>query len=294
MKAHEYFEELLALYAAGSLSETQQTELKKHLDGCEICQADLVLWNATTNEIFRSNAQIQIPVDLTKKVKQKLRSPGPLISVVRQAWQLLRAQTSLVQSELWPVSALVMGIGILVALISKQTLVIHLISPIVAASALAVVYGPDRDPAIELSRSTPTSAWKILFARLSIVSCYNLVLGLLASFALLFIIPVDMLGSIILGWIAPLVFLSALALLISIWWGTSTAITVSYGLWLAQFLPFHVDGLYINNPHWTTILSVYKDFWHNPFLLFLLALPLLAGALWSANKPENHLKSVNS
>jgi hypothetical protein len=120
------------------------------------------------------------------------------------------------------------------------------------------------------------------------------VLGLLASFALLFIIPVDMLGSIILGWIAPLVFLSALALLISIWWGTSTAITVSYGLWLAQFLPFHVDGLYINNPHWTTILSVYKEFWHNPFLLFLLALPLLAGALWSANKPENHLKSVNS
>jgi len=294
MKEHEYFEELLPAYVAGSLSETQRVALNKHLEGCETCQADLVMWNAVIREISEANAKIQVPVDLTRKTMQKLRNPGRFGAALRRTWQLLRAQARLVQSELWPVTALVMAIGVLVALISKQALVIYLISPVVAASALAVVYGPDRDPAMELSRSTPTSAWKILFARLSMVSCYNLVLGLLASFALLFIIPVDMLGSIILGWVAPLAFLSALALLISIWWGTSTAISISYGLWLVQFLPFQSIGFFAEKPLWTNFMSVYKDFWHNPMLLFLLAFPLLVGALWSANKPAHFLGSENS
>jgi len=294
MKDHEYYEELLPLFTAGSLSELQRVEMKKHLEDCEDCQAELAMWTAVSSEIAQSNAEIQVPADLADKALRKLRAPGPLTAALRQSWQLLRAQARLVQTELWPVSALVMAIGILVGLISKQTVVVYLLSPIVAASALAVVYGPERDPAMELSRSTPTSAWKILFARLSMVSCYNLLLGMLASLALLFIVPVEMLGGIILGWVAPLAFLSALALLISIWWGTGTAISIAYGLWLVQFLPFQVNGVYVVNTHWTSIMTAYKDFWHNPLLLFLLALPLLVGALWSANKPALHLTTTNS
>jgi anti-sigma factor RsiW len=289
MKNHQHFEELLPLYAAGSLSEQQRTEVKQHLDACAACQEDLAMWKAVTNEITRSNTEVSAPTGLPQKTLAKIHAPNPLTAALRQSWQLLIAQSRLVQSELWPVSALVMGIGILVAVISKQIVVVYLLSPMVAASALAIVYGPDRDPAMELSSSTPTSAWKILFARLSMVSCYNLLLGLAASFALLFIVPIEMLGSIILGWIAPLAFLSALALLISIWLGTGSAISISYSLWMVQFLPLQAAGLYTGHPAWSSFLNAYKNFWHNPMLLFALALLLLVAALWSADKPVSYL-----
>lgn len=291
MKDHTEFEELLPFYAAEGCSPQQKREMDAHLNSCPECQNELVMWKAVSVEIETSNETISLPAELPANAFKRIHAPNPLAAALRQSWQLLKAQTYLVQSELWPVSALVMLIGVLVAVVAKRDMVIYLLSPMMAASTLAMLYGPDHDPANELTRSTATSPWKILLARMSIMSCYNLLLGLVASLGLLLFVKPEMLGGIILGWIGPLAFLSSLALLLSVWWGTGVAIAVTYGLWLAQYISFKSISIWMPSPVWSSFLTAYKNFWHEPLLLVGLAFLLALVALWSANQPAMRLSS---
>ncbi len=291
MKEHTEFEELLPFYAAGGCTPLQKREMDEHLRDCLECQSELAMWRAVSNEIETSNATIALPVGIPAQALSKIHTPNPLAAALRQSWQLVKAQAYLIQSELWPVSAMVMLIGVLVAVVAKRDMVVYLLSPMMAASTLAMLYGPDHDPANELTRSTATSPWKILLARMSIMSCYNLLLGLIASLGLLLFVKPDMLGSIILGWVGPLAFLSSLALLLSVWCGTGVAIGVTYGLWLAQYISFKTISIWMPSPVWSNFLSAYKNFWHEPLLLVGLAFLLALAALWSANRPVMHLSS---
>lgn len=294
MKEHVVFEELLPLYAAGGLSADQRTEVENHLVTCEECRSDLVMWKTVSSEIQTANQSLTASPEWVNAALNRVHSPNRLSKAIRQAWQLLRAQAFLVQSEMWPVSAIIMVMGIAVALIAKRIGVLYFLSPLVAASTLAALYGPDHDPAIELSSSTITSPWKILFARMSIVSIYNLLLSFAASLVLLFIAPANMLGSIILGWFCPFAFLSALALLLSIWLGTSSAIAISYGLWLAQYIPFKAVTTWANSEAWNSFLTAYKNFWQNPLLLVGLSIIIVVIALVSVNKPLLNMSPSNN
>lgn len=293
MKDHTQFEELLPFYAAGGCSAQERAKMDDHLLHCADCRAELAMWTEVSTEIETSNQALTAPIEIPARALKHIHAPNPLTSALRKTWQLMVSQTYLVQSEMWLVSALVMLIGVLVAIIAKRDIVIYLLSPILAASSLAMLYGPDHDPAHELTRSTATSPWKILLARMSIMSCYNLLLGLVASLGLLFFVPPQMLGSIILGWVGPLAFLSSLALLLSIWWGTGTAIFITYGLWLAQYISFKSISIWLPSPVWNTFLSAYKNFWHEPLLLVGLSLVIALLALWSANQPVMRLSSTN-
>jgi hypothetical protein len=294
MKEHVVFEELLPLYAAGNLSSSQKAEIEAHLKSCEECQTDLIMWKAVSSEIQTANQPLTASPQLVEKALERIHSPNRFQRALRQSWQLLRAQAVLVRSDMWPVSTIVMFMGIAVALIAKRIGVIYFLSPLVAASTLAALYGPDHDPSMELSRSTVTSQWKILFARMSIVSAFNLILGFTASLILLLIAPPNMLGTIIMGWFCPLAFLSALALLLSIWLGTNSAIAISYSLWLIQYIPFKAASLWTNSPVWTSFLTAYKGFWQNSFLLAGFSIVLVIIALCSANKPLIHMTPFNN
>lgn len=291
MKAHTEFEELLPFYAAGGCNAQQKREMEAHLNDCPECQTELVMWKAVSSEITASSQAITAPPEIPARVIKRIHTPNPLTAAVRQSWQLIRAQFYIVQSELWPISALVMLIGVLVAVIARKDMVIYLLSPMMAASTLAMLYGPDHDPANELARSTATSPWKILLARMSIMSTYNLLLGLVASLGLLLFVKPEMLGTIILGWVGPLAFLSSLALLLSVWWGTGIAIAATYGLWLAQYISFKTISIWMPSPIWSSFLSAYKDFWHEPLLLVGLSILFAFIALWSANQPVLRLSS---
>ena len=154
-----------------------------------------------------------------------------------------------------------------------------------AAASLATLFGAEQDPAYELMLTTATSPWKILLARLSLVSAYNLLLVLGAGAVLLIVIPAEILGMMVFGWLAPMAFLSALALLLSLWIGTSNAIAISYFLWMVQFITYQSIGAWIASPALGSFFRVYRDFWRNPMLLLALSLPLVLVALWSANRP---------
>lgn len=289
---HENFETLLPLYAAGQLSETERAEIEAHLPICADCQADLQLWQTVSGEIGRTNRALAAPPDLAERAIEKIHAPKRLTVAGLRAWQLLHAQAFLVQREMWPAAALVMLMGVGVALIAERASVLYFLAPLMAASTLAMLHGPENDPGLELSLATQTSPWKILLARLSLVSGYNLLLCLAASLIMLFIVPPGLLGTLILGWLGPLTFLSALALLLSIWLGTSQAITITYSLWLLQYIPFKAMGLWFNSPglDWTTL--VYQQFWHSPLLLMPLSLLLVGLALWSANQPAVRLQNT--
>jgi len=293
--AHERYEDLLPLFVAGQLDDGERAEMENHLDACSDCQADLALWSAVSSEIQETSRRVNPPSSAVGAALTRVRETsmkgeqarGP--SMMRRAWGLLRSQVFLVQREIWPASAAVMALGIIVALLSKQLGAVYFLAPLVAAASLSLLFNPESDPAYELTLATPTSPWKVLLARLSIVSTYNLLLSLAAALALLVIIPPGFFGTLILGWLAPMAFLSALALLLSLWIGTSNAIALTYILWIAQYLPHQVIGAWMASPAWRSAILAYQGFWHSPALLFFLSVLLALVALWSANRPTGRL-----
>jgi hypothetical protein len=295
MNAHERYEDLLPLFVASQLSKAEQVEMNNHLATCADCQADLALWETVSAEIRETSRSAHPPadaVDAALSRVQRTSIKGKQVqgsNLIRYAWGLLRAQASLVQREMWPASAAVMALGIIVSLISNHVEAIYFLAPLVAAASLSVLFSPEYDPAYELTLATPTSPWKVLLARLSIVSGYNLLLTLVAAVALLALVPPGLLGTLILGWLAPMAFLSTLALLLSLWIGTSNAIAVTYILWIAQYMPYQSIGAWMASPGWSSVILSYQRFWHSPALLFPLSLLLIGTVLWSANRPSGRL-----
>jgi hypothetical protein len=282
-------EEELLLYAANQLEDRERARFEKHLAECAECQADLELWKTVSEEIVASDSAESAPVPLAERALAQIRQPRGLRPALRRAVQLLRSQAFLVQREMWPASAAVMALGVTVALISRHAEIIYFIAPLIAAASLSLLFGPEHDPAYELTLSTPVSSWKLLLARLSIVSAYNLVLALAALALLMIAFPPGLLGTLALGLLAPMAFLSALALLLSMWIGTSNAIGLSYLLWLLQSIPYQSIGAWTFSPAWSAWLRAYRELWHSPLLMLALSLPLFLLALWSADRPAFRL-----
>ena len=289
---HEWMMDRLPQYAAGSLPDEDRRKLEHHLSGCPDCRADLALWGAVASQVSAANREIRLPAGLVDRALAKVHSQPKPCPVFLRAWQLLRAQAPLVQRELWPASAAVIAIGLVLGIIMRNTGVIRVLAPLVAAASLAVLYGPEHDPAMELALATPTSPWKVLLARLTLVFGYNLALGLTASLGLLAILPADLLGELILGWLGPMTFLSAIALVLSLWVGTGNAVTVAYMIWLVQFLPSRILQIPAISNTFGTALTRYQEFWQTPLLLLLLSALLVAAALWSANHRGHHLSGT--
>lgn len=280
---HEH-EVQVMLYVAGQLSKSERTRFEEHLATCPDCQADLKLWQMTAEEINESDSAVHAPAQLAERALDQIHRPTGLWAGIHYTWQLLSIQSQIIQREMWPASAAMMALGAIVALISDHVEFVYFIAPLVAAASLAILFSPDYDPAMELTLSTPTSPWKVLLARLSIVSGYNLLLALGASLLLLVVVPPELFGALVLGWLGPMTFLSALALLLSLWMGTSNAIAITYGLWFVQYIPYKSLGAWMLSPGWSSVLLAYQQFWQSPMLLLSLSVLLFGVALWFANR----------
>src|SRR5215467_720235 len=106
-----------------------------------------------------------------------------------------------------------------------------LAAPIVAAAGIALIYGPENDPATELECATPISPALILLARLVLVYGYNLTLALATSVLLWLMLGNGALWSLVLSWLVPMLFLTALALALSVIWNSQAAIIVAFSAW---------------------------------------------------------------
>jgi hypothetical protein len=257
--------ENLELY--NQLSDEERRQIDKHVETCAECREDLAFWSTLSHQIFEFNEDLDAPDAVLDRVLA-----APPSSRLRQVWTLLRSQIRLVRRELFPASAALMILGVGLALVAHRATVFYVLAPMIAAGSVAAIYGRSHDPALELTLSTPTSAWKILLARLTLISGYNLVLALAASSVLLAAMPAGLYSAIVLGWLGPLTFLSAFALVLSMWTGAGPALVISYTAWIIQWLPLTANA------------TAYRAFWNNSALLIGLAMCLVAAAMFSAER----------
>jgi hypothetical protein len=289
MNEHRKINDLLPFYVAGSLEPPQRSLIEQHIASCTECQADLKDWQSVSGEVTAANHSLTLN---TPSYKQAI--PGAVaprrIPVWQHAWQILISQIPLVRREIWPASAAVMALGLAISFIGVPAHILPFLAPLIAAAGVAVIYGPEHDPAFELVNSTPSSPRQILLARLALVFGYNLAVALAAS--LLLTIPLaapnlpgEFFGGIVLSWLAPMAFLSSLALLLSLVIGSGSAVVFTYLAWIIKAVAENVlssEAAY----HWTLpYLGKYTAFWANNGLLLALSALLVLLALWRAGLP---------
>ncbi len=288
MNAHQRYEDWLPLYAAGQLDERQRAELDRHLETCAACRVDLDLWRAVGTEIVATSSRVHAPAGADERALDRVHAPSSFRRALLRTVNLLFSQAYLVRHEMWPSAAILMFMGVVATFLVQKVIVVGYLAPLVAAASLAAIFGPDHDPACELTLATPTSPWKVLLARLALVHGYNLVLTLIASLFLLLIMPSDMLWKLILGWLGPMTFLPALALLLSLWTGSGNSVAAAYGLWLLQFVrPTWISGPLANVL--VPLAEAYRQFWASPLMLMVAGLVLLVAALWSSGRTGTRL-----
>ena len=293
--------DLLPLYVSGALDFDQRLAVEKHLPGCPDCQADLALWKSVSAEVTAVDQTVAAPRGMADKAlavaltrtRQPRAGGADWMQRVRHIGLLLRSQMPLVHREIWPASALVIGLGFIAALIAERAGFVYALAPLIAAACVSLIYGPENDPAYELTISTPTSPRQILLARLVLVFGYNLALVIAAMLALLPALPDQqlMLGTLALNWLAPMTFLSAAALALSLWIGATNAISITYVAWLGQFLAGPLlspqaalqTGVRIS-PAVAQMIAAYQGFWQTPVLLLALSGLLFAAAVWLAGR----------
>jgi hypothetical protein len=294
MNDHRKASEMLAPYAAGSLPGTESAWVEAHLRGCSACRAELSAWTSLAAGVRGFHAEAPLSPRLADRALRKIRAAGKKPPAILRAAQLLWAQVPVVRREIWAASALVMMVGFVVALTGERAAVLQELAPMVAAAGVAMLIGPQNDPAEELVRSAAVPQRQILLARLALVFGYNLLLAGTASLGLFPILPKEVWGGLILGWLGPMAFLSSLALLFSLWIGTTGAVALVYTLWLSHWALPGMDALLGWSgrfPAAGNALAAYARFWNSPAALLAASAILFAGVLWLAGraKPSSNL-----
>lgn len=149
------------------------------------------VWVNVAAEVWRRR-----PGRLERATGRLLRSPG-------LARALLTTPSLLLP---WLISSvLVFGVGALATLGVGQP-VVWLVAPAIAAVGIAYAYGPEIDPAWELSCSMAVNDRMVLLVRALAVFSVNAALGLAATAAS------GLAASVTFGWLVPMTAVSALAL----------------------------------------------------------------------------------
>ena len=132
---------------------------------------------------------------------------------------LLRSQARVVRGEIWIASTLVMLLGTVVTIANDQPqnmLPLVLLAPLVSAFGVGMLYDSDVALMLELEDTTRASARVLLLARLTLVFGFNLILGVAGSVALVAFQAESSLWPLVISWLVPMTFLSALAFLLSV------------------------------------------------------------------------------
>jgi hypothetical protein len=248
---HQQISRLLAWWAAGTLSAEELSAVSQHTRACPTCAMQLASWRAV-----RAATRLALPTMapnpdvlngiLARITQRPAVGPGLLLA-------LLCAQAPLVRRQVWSASALVLSLGFFVTLLNHHGggTLLETVAPVVAAAGIAVIYGPENDPSLELALATPTPARLILLARLTIVFGYDLVCATLVSVGLAAMGDAPGgLGPLIFQWLGPMLLLSAMSLWLSLAHGPLPATGVPLALWAMKV------GLVGSADHQSTVTSI--------------------------------------
>jgi hypothetical protein len=186
----------------------------------------------------------------TRQLVAHLRSFLPAGSPIRQALQarrtgllaeffillkLVRTQVSIFQPSFWLASAVIVFLGGLLILsgpVFNPTFLLQVLGPLLSYLGTATAFRGHGLYMLEFELACPPSPRQLTLARLIIVLCYDIGLGLLLTLSFW---SLDDLGFwlITLHWLAPLLFGVGLTLLFSLRIPLHQAAMVSYVGWLA-------------------------------------------------------------
>lgn len=245
--------DLLPEFVAGRLSPTELDRVRRHLDGCSECRLELRAWQKTSSAVRQryEPAAVAVPEHLAALVAgrvadeaaaRKSRQALPLRRRLTWLVQLVTSQVPLVRREIWPASTVVMAIGAAVSLTTAGRVggipgtALALLAPLAAALGIAMIYGEDNDPALELALASPTSPRLIVLARLVLVLTWDLGLAIAASLALAIVNGPAVFVPLVSLWLGPMLLLGCLALFLSLFIHSSLAIAAASVLWVARAL----------------------------------------------------------
>ena len=279
------YSELLPDFITGNLTKKDSHAITNHIKECEQCQKDLEFWQLLSSEMNEMNQQIEPPELLRDQILIKIREPRNFLHSVRHTFLLIQTQSRFIHHEIWLTSFLIMVLGILAGLISGHSEILRILIPFISALTLAIIYTPDKDPAFELVLALPNSPRQILLARMVLTYSFNFVLAFCANLCLMDIMPDVIFGQAILDWLGPMMFLSALALVLSIYLGFEIAIFISYSIWLLQFAAEFISKNMqeIFTQQILNLLESFNLLWNEPQLLLILAAGFLAFTIVQVN-----------
>ena len=271
MNDHKKLNPLLPFYLAGTLDEQQAAAVKVHLETCPICAKDLVFWQEVEGAVQAEITPMKVPQHVLENALSAIRVKEERPNLMTLSWQILKAQIPMFAKEIWPTSLLILLIGFVITILVDRAGFLFAIAPLVSVAGLSFIYSKDYDPAFELVLSTPVSQIQLLLARSGLVFGFNLIAVGLLGLGLSLHFSREVIWPLLQGWLAPMTFLSALALCLSVFTKPGNAIFVTYGLWLTQFLPLTEEfqtyfGGLSQNIQW---------FWQTPIVLYPLSLAFL-------------------
>lgn len=193
---------------------------------------------------------------------------------------LARAQVQIVSPLLWLGSALLFVIGALVTAAlyapTGTTIPFVIAAPLIAAVGVALLYGEDVDPPLEMLHAVPMPPSVIVILRLALLFSFNLIVAVLASVLLAASSTQITLMPLVAAWFAPMTCLSALALLLSaLLFDPLASLLISMSVWTWGTLRhLLVEG--------TPVLNALPDFLDPALRLPMLAVAVVAviAALW--------------
>ncbi len=278
--------ELLPWYANRTLDAAAKADVERHIAGCPACRRRVEDLRALQGALVERPPAATLP--RIETILDRL-IPRPSAKLDRRwLWALIVTQARLIRRDIWVASTLVMALGTLITMFSNKPpqaalgmLPLVWAAPIVAAAGVAFLYGPSVAPAIEIELTTPVSPRLILLARLMLTFGFDLLLGLGGSIVLALTNPYLSLWPLVMTWLAPMAFLSALAFLLTVLTADpNVGFLVSLGLWVVQSMAemTRTSWLLWRIPAMTAATV-------RPWL-WMLALLLGGLALWAGGREE--------
>ncbi len=184
--------ELAERYSTGQVGPVLASSVEQHLVGCAACRglirADESRLDAVWSEIIET-----VEAPRTGLVERALRGLGVHDSTAR----LVAATPSLRGAWLTAVCVLLV-IAFLAAHASRNgTLVFVALAPVLPVVGVALAFGPQSDPTLEVAAASPYSLIRLLAARTSFVVATTL----LPTAAVSFFVPGQ--GWLTIGWLLP-------------------------------------------------------------------------------------------